>query len=663
MRVFRSLALVVGLATSVTAIALPGSAEERTPRPHAEEPLFEQVDLAHSGEGAHTYRIPALEKLPDGTLLAAYDRRNDGAGDLPGDIDVLVRRSEDGGRTWSEPVVVAGGDTTVGSGDPSLIVDDETGRVHLFYATGNGFRNSGPGNDNDDPNLIHLDYSYSDDGGRTWTERRLTEEVKDPSWYGIFASSGTGIQVKHGPFAGRLIQQYAFRKDDGSIWAVSAYSDDHGETWRAGEPVGPLMDENKTVELADGRIMLNSRTAGGDYRLVAYSTNGGVTYSSPIADDELVDPTNNAAIIRYDENATTSDPRSHWLMFSNTADPDQRRNLTVRMSCNDGESWPIAKTVESGAAGYSTLVELGNDSFGLLYERGAYEHLTFVRFNAAWLGADCPADGRNGLRAEIRGTDLGEAGRPGTVEVTVTNHGHLPSVPDSLTLDVPEGWTAEAPRQSLPALDPGADTVVSFPLTPGSDVRTGEYTLTWRVGTAGMTARATVPVLGGDATLDTGPARDYDGVDDFTDLTAALPSVRDLTEGAIVVDVRTSATQLAGALLSASDTGAPSTNLTVSLNSGVPYFEVRQDSRYLVRTQGSTSIADGDRHTVVVFTDATGTRVHVDGVRAASSEDSGFFGHLTGLDGLWVGRNVDDAGPQWHFGGHIERVRVYGAEL
>ena len=350
-------------------------------------PLFETTDLASAGQGAHTWRIPALEVLEDGTLIAAYDRRNDNASDLPGDLDLMVRRSHDRGRTWTEPQAVVDYDDGVGAGDPSLLVDRETGRIFLFHAhapAGVGFFNSSDGNANDSDDILHTDYSYSDDGGLTWRTERITEDVKDPSWFGIFASSGTGIQTSDG----RLIQQYAYDSGDG-VYAVSVYSDDHGRTWQAGEPVGPGMDENKTVELADGRIMLNSRTAEGPYRLIAYSEDGGQTYGEPFPDHGLVDPTNNAAVIRYDAEAPAGSARAEALLFTNTNHPTSRQNLKVQLSCDSGGSWPVSRTIDSGAAAYSTIVALGGDEFGVLYERGDVEHITFARFNADWLGGDC----------------------------------------------------------------------------------------------------------------------------------------------------------------------------------------------------------------------------------------------------------------------------------
>lgn len=355
--------------------------------PTANAPLFESRDLATAGEGAPSWRIPALEVLEDGTLVAAYDRRNEGSGDLPGDLDLMVRRSHDGGRTWTEPQAVVDYDGGVGAGDPSLLLDRETGRLFMFHAhgpAGVGFGNSSDGNANDSDTILHTDYSYSDDGGATWRTRRITEDVKDPAWFGIFASSGTGIQLSDG----RLVQQYAYDSGEG-VYAVSVYSDDHGETWQAGEPVGPGMDENKTVELSDGRVMLNSRTPQGPYRLVAYSEDGGRTYGDPVPDHDLVDPTNNGAIVRYDPDAAAGTPEGDALLFTNTAHATSRQNLTVRMSCDNGQTWPVSKVIEEGASAYSTIVALGDGEFGVLYERGNVEHITFARFNTEWLGQTC----------------------------------------------------------------------------------------------------------------------------------------------------------------------------------------------------------------------------------------------------------------------------------
>lgn len=132
-----------------------------------------------------------------------------------------------------------------------------------------GFFSSKAGNNERDPDVQQADFSWSDDDGVTWQHRRITAAIKDPTWEGLFAASGAGIQLQHGPHSGRLIQQYVIRQR-GRNFAASAISDDHGATWRMGAPVGPGMDENKSVELSDGTVMLNSRAK--PFRLVAGTT-------------------------------------------------------------------------------------------------------------------------------------------------------------------------------------------------------------------------------------------------------------------------------------------------------------------------------------------------------------------------------------------------------
>ena len=352
------------------------------------------VDLDVRGRGYAVYRIPALTRTNVGTLIAAYDGRP-GDADVPSNIALIVRRSPDQGATWHDRQVVRYEPGVGGYGDPSLLVDRTTGRIFLFHVASmhTGFVRSATGNDEADPNVLQMDYSYSDDDGRTWRHERITKEAKDPAWGGLFASSGEGIQIRRGRYAGRLLQQYVIRHQAGT-WAASLYSDDHGRTWRFGALVGPGMDENKTVELADGRILLNSRAPGG-YRKVATSHDGGVTYTRLVQDTTLVDPANNASIIRFDLDAGPGNRAAHQLLFSNTEDPTRRRNLTLKMSCDDGRTWPTRRIIEAGPAAYSTLTPLGAGRFGLLYEAadeaGRVIAIRFVRVDRNGIGADCGA--------------------------------------------------------------------------------------------------------------------------------------------------------------------------------------------------------------------------------------------------------------------------------
>ena len=360
-------------------------------------PLFERVQLEQSGDaGVHTYRIPAMAVASDGSVIVAFDARNDSSRDLPGDIDMMVRRSSDLGRSWSPARRVVDFDDGSGGGDPSLLVDRQTGRIFLFYGyapPGVGLFQANDDRDADSLKTNHPHVTWSDDHGRTWQgPRNLIADIKPEGAHGMFATSGHGIQLSaHSPAPGRLLQPFAWRDGDGAMHAGNAWSDDHGATWRMGASIGTGLDENKAVELADGRVMQNIRAhaKGQDYRWVAVSEDGGIRFGAPVPERRLVDPRNNADILRMYPDAPPDSPEAQMLLFSNTANAGERVDLTVRLSCDSGQTWPVAKVLHPGPAMYSTMARLPDGSFGILYENGINDGLTFARFNLAWLGGGC----------------------------------------------------------------------------------------------------------------------------------------------------------------------------------------------------------------------------------------------------------------------------------
>jgi sialidase-1 len=174
--------------------------------------------------------------------------------------------------------------------------------------------------------------------------------------------------------------------------AANAYSDDHGATWKLGASIGVGLDENKVVELHDGRVMQNIRAYEKTvtHRLTAISRDGGITFGAATEEASLPDPRNNADVIRVAPDAPVGSREERMLLFSNTADEKRRANLTVRLSCDSGRTWPVSKVVEPGPARYSVMSRLKDGTFGLLYENGNAQGLTFVRFDLAWLGGGCP---------------------------------------------------------------------------------------------------------------------------------------------------------------------------------------------------------------------------------------------------------------------------------
>ena len=449
--------------------AAPAHAAGGAPIAPGGEPLYVEQDLAVNGQaGFPNYRIPALTVAPNGDVLAAYDGRPTGI-DAPGPNSILQRRSTDGGRTWGEQSVVAAGRTTApvkGYSDPSYVVDRETGTIFNFhvYSQKQGFIGSQPGTDPADPDVLHANVSTSTDGGHAWTERTITAAITpDPGWRSRFAASGQGIQLRYGPHAGRLIQQYTIINGAGTFQAVSVFSDDHGATWHAGEAVGTGMDENKTVELSDGRVMLNSRdSARSGYRKVAISTDGGQTYGPVRLEHAQPDPTNNASIIRAFPDAPEGSARAKVLLFSNAADQSARRNGTIRMSCDDGQTWPVSKVFQPGSMSYSTLAALPDGTYGLLYEPGT--GIRYANFNLAWL---------DGICAPLTAADASvDAGASVTVPVTVDNQTGYAVPSPRLSADVPAGWSQQG---SITALTPGDRTKGSVRIDVPTGTTPGRY--------------------------------------------------------------------------------------------------------------------------------------------------------------------------------------------
>ncbi|WP_455188520.1 exo-alpha-sialidase [Actinomyces naeslundii] len=348
------------------------------------------------------YRIPAITTAPNGDLLVSYDERpkdnGNGGSDAPNPNHIVQRRSTDGGKTWSAPTYIHQGTETgkkVGYSDPSYVVDHQTGTIFNFHVKSydQGWGGSKAGTDPENRSIIQAEVSTSTDNGWTWTHRTITADItKDNPWTARFAASGQGIQIQHGAHAGRLVQQYTIRTADGTVQAVSVYSDDHGKTWQAGTPTGTGMDENKVVELSDGSLMLNSRASDGSgFRKVARSTDGGQTWSEPASDKNLPDSVDNAQIIRAFPNAAPSDPRAKVLLLSHSPNPKpwSRDRGTISMSCDDGASWVTGKVFNEKFVGYTTIAVQSDGSIGLLSEDGNYGGIWYRNFTMSWVGDQC----------------------------------------------------------------------------------------------------------------------------------------------------------------------------------------------------------------------------------------------------------------------------------
>ena len=396
-----------GISANAEAVTvLPGS---RAPEPDPVETpkdyaIGEVARLASPGvAGFKCHRIPALTTATNGWIIAAWDGRPETCQDAPQANSIVYRISKDGGKSWTPiQTALAGtpGANKVGFSDPSFVVDRTTGTIFLFSVKSfdAGLFQSQLGTDPNARNILHAHVVESHDNGQTWVNpRTITDQVTqghDDQWFTRFASSGEGIQLRYGAHAGRLIQQYAVANSGStSLMAVSVYSDDHGATWKPGAPSEGSADENKVVELSDGRLLLNSRTQGtAGQRLEAISYDGGQTWGPFRHNWDLTDPRNNASIIRAYPNAPQGSARARVLLFSNADSSSARANGTIRVSYDDGFTWNEGKVFESGDMAYSTLHALNDGTWGLLYETGGYKNIDFMRVDAAYLGLMDPGE-------------------------------------------------------------------------------------------------------------------------------------------------------------------------------------------------------------------------------------------------------------------------------
>ena len=396
-----------GISANAEAVTvLPGS---RAPEPDPVETpkdyaIGEVARLASPGvAGFKCHRIPALTTATNGWIIAAWDGRPETCQDAPQANSIVYRISKDGGKSWTPiQTALAGtpGANKVGFSDPSFVVDRTTGTIFLFSVKSfdAGLFQSQLGTDPNARNILHAHVVESHDNGQTWVNpRTITDQVTagyEGQWFTRFASSGEGIQLRYGAHAGRLIQQYAVANSGStSLMAVSVYSDDHGATWKPGAPSEGSADENKVVELSDGRLLLNSRTQGtAGQRLEAISYDGGQTWGPFRHNWDLTDPRNNASIIRAYPNAPQGSARARVLLFSNANSSSARANGTIRVSYDDGFTWNEGKVFESGDMAYSTLHALSDGTWGLLYETGGYKNIDFMRVDAAYLGLTDPGE-------------------------------------------------------------------------------------------------------------------------------------------------------------------------------------------------------------------------------------------------------------------------------
>ena len=367
---------------ALLAVLVGGAARAAAGQEAAAAPR-ERTTVFRAGEsGYHTFRIPAIIRSARGDLLAFAEGRRNASADA-GDIDLVMRRSRDGGRTWS-PLQVIGDDASDTFGNPCVVLDHTTGTIWLFVIRTRGADRESAIIAGQSLSLPRPFVLSSTDDGHTWSAPRdLTTSLKREDWTWYSLGPGIGIQARDGRL---VIPGNHAIAGSGVHRSHLVFSTDHGATWRIGAIAPDGTNESQVVELSDGRLLHNMRNhpprSGINHRIVATSRDGGLTLDAAREDAALVEPPAQASILAV----PGRDGGSRAIVFSNPASP-KRERMTVRVSDDDGVTWRRTIVVDEGHAAYSCLVEVEGD-IGLLYERGAasaYEEIVFVRLSRAGL--------------------------------------------------------------------------------------------------------------------------------------------------------------------------------------------------------------------------------------------------------------------------------------
>jgi len=350
-----------------------------------EQPALTDVFVGGQ-DGYPAYRIPALIATQRGSLLAFAEGRatlRDHA-----ENDIVMKRSTDAGKSWG-PLQLIDEEGTNALNNPTAVVVRETGRIILMYqryAKGFDEHTAEPGHDG--PRICRTFTTHSDDDGMSWSDPvEVTSQVKRPTEAtSTAAGPGIGIQLRRGQYAGRILMP--FNQGPYGKWKVyAAFSDDGGKSWRYGEtaPEGTkgYANEVQFIELSDGSVMLNARNQGGDkQRKIAISRDGGATWSATSNDTALIEPVCQAALLRHPGGG---DPAKDVILFSNPATQTARTNGTIRLSRDEGKTWPVARVLYAGSFAYSGLASLPDGSMGCLFERDGVKKISFARFTLEWL--------------------------------------------------------------------------------------------------------------------------------------------------------------------------------------------------------------------------------------------------------------------------------------
>lgn len=363
------------------------------------EPTLETSEVFPPGfNGIARYRIPGMVVTPKGTVLAYCEARRNDSSDW-GEIEIHLRRSTDGGKTWlpsqhiahhakrieGNPRKSTGGENEQTVNNPVAIVDHETGAIQFLYCV----------------NYARCFSMRSTDDGLTWSTPVEITSAFEPfrkkyDWKVIAVGPGHGLQINSGRLVVPMWLAYGNVGDHKPSASGTIYSDDHGKSWQADEIAFPNESEfgnpNETMitELSDGRVMLVARSVStANRKLISTSRDGATQWSEPAFHDQLWEPICMASIVSHPSKPGIlifSNPHSLGLNKNGGEKPagkGKRQNLSIKLSYDDGKTWPVNKTLDAGPSAYSDLAVLPDGTVLCLYEKA--DSIVCANFNLEWV--------------------------------------------------------------------------------------------------------------------------------------------------------------------------------------------------------------------------------------------------------------------------------------
>lgn len=338
--------------------------------------MFREVTLFEPGDkGSRYYRIPAITTAKDGSLFAVIDRRWDHNGDLPARIDVVGKRSTDHGLTWSDQINVSGKEVrSKGDGDASIVTDRKTGKIVVIFNGENGFHQSTP------DNPLRLYYTTSSDNGLTWAEKReFTQYIyskmcthcdtfipaRKNVWKGMFLTAGIALETREGRI---MVASVLKNGVDGGYENRAVYTDDMGETWNISANAAIVGgDESKFFQINDDRVVISIRQNAPRY--FAYSNDQGEHWANLTKMNDLWDPWCNGDVIRYTSVIDGFDKNRILHTIPYRPPGGGRSNVSVLISYDEGQTWPIKKVICPGGSAYSAITIDHNGDIHVFYEK------------------------------------------------------------------------------------------------------------------------------------------------------------------------------------------------------------------------------------------------------------------------------------------------------